>query len=72
MNQRKERDASPEEELLSDKELREASDEQIRNLIARIDLVLQGRGEPGITVRRQPEDQPRPSDPSDPFDPPAI
>jgi len=62
----------PEEELLSDKELREASDEQIRNLIARIDLVLQGRGEPGITVRRQPEDQPRPSDPSDPFDPPTI
>ena len=60
----------PEEELLSDKELREASDEQIRNLIARIDLMLQGH--PGITVRQQPEDQPRPSDPTDPFDPPTM
>ena len=48
----------PEEELLSDKELSEASDEQIRNLIARIDLMLQGRGHPGIIVRQLPEEQP--------------
>jgi hypothetical protein len=59
----------PEEELLSDKELGEATNEQLWNLIARIDLVLQGRGDAGITVRStedHPEDEPRASDPADP------
>jgi hypothetical protein len=58
------------EELLSDKQLREATNEQLWNLIARIDLLLQGRGDPGIAVRSSsedaPEDQPRASDPADP------
>ena len=59
----------PEEELLSDKQLREATNEQLWNLIARIDLLLQGRGDPGIAVRSTedaPEDQPHASDPADP------
>jgi hypothetical protein len=57
------------EELLSDKQLTEATNEQLWNLIARINL-LQGRGDPGIAVRSSsedaPEDQPRASDPTDP------
>jgi hypothetical protein len=53
------------EELLSDKQLREATNEQLWNLIARIDLLLQGRGDPGIAVRST-EDEPRASDPADP------
>ena len=60
----------PEEELLSDKEFRDASPEQIQNLIARIDLMLRGRGHPGIMVRQLPEEQldtPEPSDPADPI-----
>jgi hypothetical protein len=58
------------EELISDKQLREATNEQLWNLIARIDLLLQGRGDPGIAVRSSsedaPEDEPRASDPADP------
>jgi hypothetical protein len=61
----------PEEELLSDKELRDASAEQIQNLIARIDLMLRGRGHPGIMVRQAPEEQPETPEPSDPADPNA-
>ena len=59
----------PEEELLSDKELGEATNEQLWNLIARIDMVLQGRGDAGITVRSSEdasEDQPHASDPAHP------
>ena len=59
----------PEEELLSDKELRDASPEQIQNLIARIDLMLRGSGQPGIMVRQLPEEQPDTPEPSDPADP---
>jgi hypothetical protein len=59
----------PEEELLSDKELRDASAEQIQNLIARIDLMLQGRGQPGIMVRQPPEERPSTSEPPDPAKP---
>jgi hypothetical protein len=57
------------EELLSDKQLREATNEQLWNLIARIDLLLKGRGDPGIAVRSTedaPEDQPHASDPAHP------
>jgi hypothetical protein len=61
----------PEEELLSDKELRDASPEQIQNLIARIDLMLRGNGQPGIMVRQLPEEQPDTPEPSDPADPNA-
>ncbi len=59
----------PEEELLSNKELGEATNEQLWNLIARIDMVLQGRGDQGITVRSTedaPEDQLHASDPANP------
>jgi hypothetical protein len=53
-------------ELLSDRQLREATNEQLWNLIARIDLPLQGRGDPGIAVRSSSEDEPRASDPANP------
>jgi hypothetical protein len=59
----------PEEELLSDKQLTEATNEQLWSLVARIDMVLQQRGDPGITVRSTedaPEDQPHASDPAHP------
>ncbi len=58
----------PEEELLSDKQLREATNEQLWNLIARIDMLLQGRGDPGIAVRSTEDalEEPRASDPADP------
>jgi len=72
-NRKEEREMLPDnEELLSDKQLREATNEQLWNLIARIDLLLQGRGDPGIAVRSSsgedaPEDEePRASDPADP------
>ena len=42
------------EQLLTDKDLREASSDQINDLIARINLMLQRNGEPGL-VRRGAE-----------------
>lgn len=53
------------EQLLTDKQLREASAEQINDLIARIDLLLQRRGEGGL-VRRPATDRPMPADPLGP------
>ena len=54
-----------EEPLLTDQQLREASVEQIEDLVQRINLALQQRGMPGVW-RQTPEDQPRASDPADP------
>jgi hypothetical protein len=59
------------EELLTDQQLREASPDQINDLVARIDLMLRRRGEPGL-VRPRPDDLPEPGDPSDPLDPGTI
>jgi len=60
------------QQLLTDKQLREASDEQLQGLIARLDLLLRSKGQPGLTTR-SPEDQrrhgPEPSGPADPADP---
>jgi len=57
------------QQLLTEKQLREASDEQLQDLIARLDLLLRSKGQPGLTTR-SPEDQrrhgPEPSDPADP------
>jgi hypothetical protein len=55
-------------QLLSDQQLRDASDEQLQDLIARVDLLLRSTGQPGLTLR-QPEDErdtPGPADPPDP------
>ena len=55
-------------QLLSDQQLRDASDEQLQDLIARLDLLLRSKGQPGLALH-PPEDErdtPEPTDPSDP------
>jgi hypothetical protein len=58
------------QQLLTDQQLRDASDEQLQDLIARIDLLLRTKGQPGLTVRppQKESDIPEPSDPADPAD----
>jgi hypothetical protein len=54
--------------LLTDRQLRAASYEQLQDLIARVDLLLRSKGQQGLTLRL-PEDErdaPEPSDPTDP------
>ena len=58
--------------LLTDAQLAQASLDQIEDLVHRINLVLRGRGLPGVVWQTAMEDEPRPSDPSDPFDPPTM
>ena len=58
-------------QLLSDQQLQDASPVQINDLVARIDMLLQRRGEPGL-VLRQPEDMPEPCDLSGPQDPGTV
>ena len=56
------------QQLLSDQQLRDASFEQIQDLIARVDLLLRSKEQPGLTLH-PPEgerDTPEPADPSDP------
>ena len=56
-----------EQRLLSDQQLRDASFEQLQDLIARVDL-LRSKGQPGLMLH-PPENQrdtPEPADPSDP------
>ncbi len=55
-----------EDPLLTDQQLREASVEQIEDLVQRINLALQLRGMPGLVWRQTPEEGPRASDPADP------
>jgi len=52
------------QQLLTDQQLRDASYEQLQDLIARLDLLLRSKGQPGLTLHR-PED-PEPTDPADP------
>ena len=55
------------QQLLSDQQLRDASEEQLQDLIARIDLLLRSKGQPGLTLH-PPEDEgdtPEPADPSE-------
>jgi hypothetical protein len=63
-----------ERELLTDQQLRDASIDQIEDLVQRINLMLQGRGIPGLVWQRPPEEQAGKNHParSDPFDPPTI
>ena len=52
--------------LLTDQQLRDASLDQLEDLVQRINLALQERGMPGLVRRQTPEDEPRASDPADP------
>ena len=56
------------QQLLSDQQLRDASDEQLQDLIARVELLLRSKGRPGLALH-PPEDErvtPEPDDLSDP------
>ena len=56
------------QQLLSDQQLRDASFEQLQDLIARLDLLLRSKGQQGLTLH-PPEgegDTPEPADPADP------
>ena len=56
------------EQLLSDKQLRDASEEQLQDLIARLDLLLRSKGQPGLMLH-PPEDEPDTPEPTEPSDP---
>ena len=63
------------QQLLSDQQLRDASFEQLQDLIARIDLLLRSEGQPGLTLHPpedEPDDTPEPTDPSDPLEDPGT
>jgi hypothetical protein len=55
-----------ERELLTDQQLRDASVDQIEDLVQRINLVMKERGEPGLVWRTTSEYQPDRFDPLDP------
>jgi hypothetical protein len=55
-----------EDPLLTDEQLRDASLDQLEDLVQRINLALQSRGMPEPVWRQTPEDGPRASDPADP------
>ncbi len=55
-----------EDPLITDQRLREASLDQLEDLVQRINLALQERGMPGLVLPQTPEDDPRASDPADP------
>jgi hypothetical protein len=63
-----------ERKLLTDQQLRDASIDQIEDLVHRLNLVLQERGVPGLVWQRAPEDRAGEGHTarSDPFDPPTI
>jgi len=57
------------QQLLSDQQLRDASaEQQLQDLIARLDLLLRSKGQPGLTLH-PPEDEPDTPEPADPSDP---
>ena len=60
--------------LLTDQQLRDASLDQIEDLVHRMNLMLQERGVPGLVWQRAPEEQAGEDHParSDLFDPPTI
>ena len=47
-----------ERQLLTDQQLRDASVDQIEDLVQRINLMMQERGQPGLVWRTASEDQP--------------
>jgi hypothetical protein len=62
------------QQLLSDQQLRDASDEQLQDLIARVDLLLRSKGHSGLTLHSSEDERdiPEPADPADPLDPGTI
>ncbi len=63
-----------ERKLLTDRQLREASRDQIEDLVHRLNLILREREEPGQLVWSLTSEEPARGDPgrSDSFGPPAI
>ena len=63
-----------ERKLLTDQQLRDASIDQIEDLVHRLNLALQDRGVPGLVWQRASEDRTGGEHPvrTDPFDPPTI
>lgn len=63
-----------ERKLLTDRQLREASRDQIEDLVQRLNLILREREEPGQLVWSLTSEEPARGDParSDTFDPPTI
>jgi hypothetical protein len=59
------------QQLLSDQQLRDASEEQLQDLIARLDLLLRSKGQPGLTLH-PPKDERGTPEPTDPADPGTI
>ena len=59
------------QQLLSDQQLRDASDEQLQDLIARLDLLMRSKGQPGLALH-SPEDERDTQEPTDPSDPGTI
>jgi hypothetical protein len=59
------------QQLLSNQQLRDASDEQLQDLIARLDLLLRSKGQPGLALH-PPENGRGTPEPADPADPGAI
>jgi hypothetical protein len=59
------------QQLLSDQQLRDASEEQLQDLIARLDLLLRSKGQPGLMLHT-PEDEPESPQAADPSDPGTI
>jgi hypothetical protein len=57
--------------VLSDQQLRDASFEQLQDLIARVDLLLRSKGQPGLMLH-PPEDEPETPEPADRSDPGTI
>lgn len=55
-----------EQPLLTDQQLRNASPDQIEDLVQCINLMMQMRGMPGLVWKTSAEDQTRPSDRLDP------
>jgi hypothetical protein len=55
-----------EDPLLTDQQLRDASLDQLEDLVQRINLALRERGMPGLVWRQTHEDDPKASDPADP------
>ena len=60
--------------LLSDQQHRDASDEQLQDLSARLDLLMRSKGQPGLALhpRKDERGTPEPSDPSDPLEDPGT
>ena len=56
------------QQLLSDQQLRDASFEQLQDLIARLDLLLRSKGQSGLALHapKDEHDTPEPADPADP------